>query len=104
MLLGPVTEGSLSKTNADLAIMSSGGITAEGFTNSNELIVAAQLKMMAAADRVVLCLDHTKFGRRAMSFCAPLNKLDTVIADAATPRSRVAMLQKQGGEVIVAKG
>jgi DeoR/GlpR family transcriptional regulator of sugar metabolism len=104
MLLGPVTEESLSRTHADLAIMSAGGITADGFTNSNDLIVAAQLKMIAAADRVVLCLDHTKFGRRAMSFCAPLNKLDTVITDAATPRSQLTMLQKAGIEVIVAKG
>lgn len=104
MLLGPLAEESLAKVHVDIAFMSGGGITAEGVTNSNNLIVAAQLKMMAAASRVVFCLDHTKFGRHALSFCAPLDEVHTVITDKATPRSQVAMLQKHGIEVIVAKG
>ncbi|MBI5395453.1 MAG: DeoR/GlpR transcriptional regulator [Verrucomicrobia bacterium] len=104
VLLGPVAEECLSTVHADIAIMSCGGVTPEGFTNSNNLIVAVQLKMMAVASRVVLCIDHTKFGRRALSPFAPLEKVHTVITDKATSRSQIAMLQKHGVEVIVAKG
>jgi DeoR/GlpR family transcriptional regulator of sugar metabolism len=103
VLLGPLAEETLSKLHADVAIMSAGGLTTEGITNSNNLIVAVQQKMMTAASRVVLCLDHTKFGRRALSFAAPLDKIHTVITDKDTPRDQIAMLQKQRIEVIVAR-
>jgi len=103
VLLGPLAEESFSKLHADVAIMSAGGITSEGITNSNNLIVAVQQKMMAAASRVILCLDHTKFGRHALSFAAPLEKIHTVITDKDTPRDQIAMLQKQRIEVIVAR-
>jgi len=103
VLLGPVAEESLAKVHADLAIMSCGGVTPDGFTNSNNLIVAVQLKMMAVASRAVLCIDHTKFGRRALSPFAPLAKAHTVITDPATSRSHLAMLRKHGVEVIVAR-
>jgi DeoR/GlpR family transcriptional regulator of sugar metabolism len=103
VLLGPSAEETFSKMHADVAIMSAGGLTAEGITNSNNLIVAVQQKMMTAASRVILCLDHTKFGRRALSFAAPLEKIHTVITDKDTPRDQIAMLQKQRIEVIVAR-
>ncbi len=103
VLLGPLAEEMFSKIHADVAIMSAGGITAEGITNSNNLIVAVQQKMMAAASRVILCLDHTKFNRRAISFAAPLEKIHTVVTDKGTPRDQIAMLQKHRIEVIVAR-
>lgn len=103
VLLGPMAEETFSKLHADVAIMSAGGLTAEGITNSNNLIVAVQQKMMTAASRVVLCLDHTKFGRRALSFAAPLDKIHTVITDKGTSRDQIAMLQKLRVEVIVAR-
>jgi DeoR/GlpR family transcriptional regulator of sugar metabolism len=102
VLLGPIAEDMLSKIHADIAIMSAGGLTAEGITNSNNLIVAVQQKMMAAASRVVLCLDHTKFKRHALSFAAPLDKIHTVVTDKGTPRDQLAMLRKHGLEVVVA--
>ena len=103
VLLGPVAEENLSKVNDDIAIMSAGGISAEGLTNSNNLIVAVQQKMMEAASRVVLCLDHTKFNRHALSFAAPLEKIHTVVTDKATPRDQIAMLEKHRIEVVVAR-
>jgi DeoR/GlpR family transcriptional regulator of sugar metabolism len=51
----------------------------------------------------VLCLDHTKFGRRALSFCAPLEKIHTLVTDKAAPRDQVVLLEKRGIEVIVAR-
>lgn len=103
VLLGPVAEESLAKIHADVAIMSAGGITADGITNSNNLIVAVQNKMMAAASRVVLCIDHSKFGRRALSFCSSLDKIHTVVTDNTTSRTQLMLLKKSGIEVLVAR-
>ena len=103
VLLGPLAEEIFSKVHADIAIMSAGGLTDEGITNSNNLIVAIQQKMMVAASRVLLCLDHTKFGRRALSFCAPLEKIHTLVTDKSAPRDQIALLEKRGVEVLVAR-
>ncbi|WP_370181958.1 hypothetical protein [Rhodococcus wratislaviensis] len=42
--------------------------------------------MFDAAQKRVLCADHTKFDQRALHAMAPLSDFDTVIVDAKPPR------------------
>jgi DeoR/GlpR family transcriptional regulator of sugar metabolism len=71
VLVGPACEASLEQVHADLAILGGTGITESGVWNHNALVIAAQRKMMAAAERTVFALDATKFGRKALSLTAP---------------------------------
>jgi len=87
---------------ADLAIMSCGGITPAGVSNSHGLLIEIQFAMMHAARRVVLCVDHTKFGRQSISHLCALEVIDTLITDQPpTGEMRVA-LSRAGVEVIIA--
>src|SRR5262245_17111153 len=67
VLVGPLAVEAFSKIHADVAIMSAGGVTQEGITNSHGLLIDIQRAMIQAAQRVIFCFDHTKLGRRSVS-------------------------------------
>src|SRR5438105_3524860 len=63
VLVGPMAVEAFSKIHADAAIMSAGGVSLEGITNSHGLLIDIQRAMIKAAKKVIFCIDHTKFGR-----------------------------------------
>lgn len=102
VLVGPLAVAAFAHVRADLAIMSCGGITPAGITNSHGLLIEIQLAMMNAARRVVLCVDHTKFGRQSISHLCALEAIHTVVTDQPPPPEMRAALSKAGLELIVA--
>ena len=100
VLVGPLAVESFTKLRADVAILSAGGITAEGITNSHGLLIDIQRAMMRAARRIIFCFDHTKFGRQSVSFLCNLEEIDTVVTDDKAPPDQVAMLREAGVEVV----
>lgn len=102
VLVGPLAVEAFSKMHADVAIMSAGGITLDGLTNSHGLLIDIQLAMMRGAARVILCLDHTKFGRRSVTPLSGLERIHTIVTDAQAPAELVEQLRGKGIEVIVA--
>jgi DeoR/GlpR family transcriptional regulator of sugar metabolism len=89
--------------HADVAIMGAGGITMDGITNSHALLIEIQLAMMRAAQRVVFCLDHTKFGRRSMGFVCPLDEVKTVVTDHLAPAELIQQFRDRQISVVVAE-
>ncbi|MCX7868046.1 DeoR/GlpR family DNA-binding transcription regulator [Limisphaera sp. VF-2] len=102
VLVGPLAVETFSKIHADVAIMSAGGITLEGLTNSHSLLVDIQRAMIRAAARVIMCLDHTKFGRRSLALLCDLEPIDVVVTDSGAPAELVEGLRSKGIEVVVA--
>jgi len=102
VLVGPLAVEAFSKIHADVAIMGAGGITLEGITNSHGLLIDIQRAMMHAAQKVILCIDHTKFGRRSVSNLCDLDSIDTIVTDSAAPTDLVAALRGRELEVVVA--
>jgi DeoR family transcriptional regulator, fructose operon transcriptional repressor len=102
VLVGPVALELFSKTHADVAIMSGGGITLEGITNSHALLIDIQRAMIEAAGRVIFCFDHTKIGRRSVAHLCSLSSVDLVVTDPAAPADLVYDLRNAGVEVLVA--
>lgn len=81
VVLGPMCEESLGQVHADLAILGGAGITENGVWNHNALIVAAQRKMITAAERTIFALDNSKFGRKALSLTTPFDRRFTIVTD-----------------------
>lgn len=102
VLVGPLAVEAFSKIHADVAIMSGGGITLDGVTNSHGLLIDIQRAMIQAAQKVILCLDHTKFGRRSVSSMCDLESIDIIVTDGAAPCDLVEALRGRGLEVLVA--
>jgi len=102
VLVGPLAVESLSKMHADVAIMSGGGITMDGITNSHALLIDIQRAMLESAQRIIFCLDHTKFNRRSVSHLCGLDAIDTIVTDAQASTDLVAELKQAGTQVITA--
>jgi len=102
VLVGPLAVAAFAQVHADIAIMSCGGITAEGITNSHGLLIEIQRAMMEAAQRVILCVDHTKFGRQSISQLCGVEAIDTLITDQSPSPDMLKVLNNAGVEVIVA--
>jgi len=102
VLVGPLAVESFKKIHADVAIMSVGGISVEGVTNSHGLLIDIQRAMINAAQKVIFCFDHTKLGRKSVSPLCDLDCIDTIVTDAAAPVELLNQLTGQGIEVIVA--
>jgi DeoR/GlpR family transcriptional regulator of sugar metabolism len=102
VLVGPQTVEAFSKIHADVAIMSAGGISLEGITNSHGLLIDIQRAMIHAARKVIFCIDHTKFGRQSVSSLCGLDCVDAIVTDQAAPAELVAELRRREVQVIVA--
>ena len=103
VLVGPLAVQAFSSMHADVAIMSAGGITAEGLTNSHGLLIEIQQAMMRAARRVIFCLDHTKFARKSITPLGALEGIHAIVTDEQAPEELVQLLRGRGIEVVVAR-
>ena len=100
--IGPLAVEAFSKINADVAVMSAGGITLDGLTNSHGLLIDIQLAVMRGAAKVIMCLDHTKFGRRSVTLLCDLEPIDVIVTDNQAPADLVQALRDKGIEIVVA--
>jgi DeoR family fructose operon transcriptional repressor len=90
------------KIRADVAIMSCGGITTDGISNSHGLLIDMQRAMIHAARRVIFCIDSSKFGRQSISQLCDLDAIDIVVTDKPVPAEIGKALKKAEVEVVVA--
>jgi DeoR/GlpR family transcriptional regulator of sugar metabolism len=102
VLVGPLAVEAFTKIHADVAIMGAGGIALEGISNSHGLLIDIQRAMINAAQRVIFCIDHTKFGRQSVLSLCGLDVIDTIVTDSQAPTELVEQLRAKGIEVIVA--
>jgi DeoR/GlpR family transcriptional regulator of sugar metabolism len=102
VLVGPLAVEAFGKIRADVAIMSCGGITVDGVTNSHGLLIDIQRAMIQAARQVIFCVDSSKFGRQSISRLCDLDAIDVVVTDRPIPLEMAKALKKAGVEVVVA--
>jgi DeoR/GlpR family transcriptional regulator of sugar metabolism len=102
VLVGPLAVEAFSKIHADVAIMSAGGLTLDGITNSHGLLIDIQRAMIQGAQKVIFCFDHTKFGRQSVLPLCDLDSVDTIVTDGSAPEELVDGLRGRGIDVVVA--
>jgi DeoR/GlpR family transcriptional regulator of sugar metabolism len=102
VLVGPQCEQTLEQIHADIAVLGGGGITEAGVWNHNAYIVAAQRKMIAAAERSVFALDSSKFGRKALSLTAPFGPKMMIVTDKQPSREVAKAIQSAGATLTLA--
>src|SRR6516162_2550124 len=95
VLVGPLAVEAFRKIHADVAIMSAGGVSLEGITNSHGLLIDIQRAMVRGAQKVIFCFQHTKFGRQSVLPLCDLECVDVIVTDSAAPPDLVADLRKR---------
>jgi DeoR/GlpR family transcriptional regulator of sugar metabolism len=102
VLVGPLAVEAFRKIHADVAVMSAGGLCLDGITNSHGLLIDIQRAMIEAAQKVIFCFDHTKFGRQSVLPLCDLDCVDVIVTDASAPSELVEGLRSRGIDVVQA--
>jgi DeoR family transcriptional regulator of aga operon len=102
-LIGHIAEQSLAELRADKVVMGIRAVHLErGLTNDYLPETMTDRAIVRLSAQVILVADHTKFGRTATAYVAPLSAVDTVITDAGIAPQVVQGLTEAGIRVIVA--
>jgi DeoR/GlpR family transcriptional regulator of sugar metabolism len=102
-LVGPATEESMRALRASRAFISGNGLTAErGLSTPSPIVAAADRALAAAAQEIIVLADHTKIGHETMCQTVPLDRIATLITDAAADPQQLAAIRDAGVRVLVA--
>jgi DeoR/GlpR family transcriptional regulator of sugar metabolism len=94
--LGEQAVAALKNINVSRLVMGTGGVTADGLFNSNALLVETERQMIAAAERVTLVVDSSKFGQRALTHLCSLDAVDEIVTDDGVSEEWVRTLESKG--------
>ena len=102
-LVGPVAVSTIRSLHMDVLFMGIHGMTEDaGFTTPNILEAETDQALIAAAERVVVVADHTKWGVRGLSRIAPLDQADVLVSDTGLPRDARMLLGEHVEQLILA--
>lgn len=101
--LGAAAEEMLGSLRAAQLVMSCAAANRDGVFNVNEMMTAVERRMIEVADEVILAVDHTKFGNRAIAPLCAWADVDVVVTDAGADAAARQWLAQVGVEVIVAE-
>lgn len=100
---GVVTEDALSRLRADLAFISTPAVAGLQAFHMDDAAVRAKRAMMQAAERRVLLVNHSRFGRSALHVLAGLAEFDTIITDAPPAPETRAAIDRAGIALTIAR-
>jgi DeoR family glycerol-3-phosphate regulon repressor len=103
-IVGEATCDFISQFNMDIGIIGISGIGIDGSLldyDFREVKVAQAI--IANSSKVVLCADHSKFGRNAMVKQANITQIDALVTDATIPAGIKKLLEPRGIDVFVCK-
>jgi len=101
-LVGPIADRSITGLHLDQLFLGvHGADLRSGFTTPNLAEAKTNQALIAAARRVVVVADSSKWGVIGFADIAPLSVADCVVTDAGLHPRALAELREQVGEVVV---
>jgi DeoR/GlpR family transcriptional regulator of sugar metabolism len=102
-LVGHIAEQSLREVRVDKAIMGMRAISLEaGMTNDYLPEVMTDRAIIEMAPELIVVADHTKFGKVASAYVAPVERITVLVTDSDTDPQTLAHLEEVGVRVIIA--
>jgi DeoR/GlpR family transcriptional regulator of sugar metabolism len=78
---GPLADQMIAALRVRKTILSVAAVHEEGFFNNNWMLVETERTMMKAADRVIVVVDSSKFGRQSLARLCGLDAVQTLVVD-----------------------
>jgi DeoR/GlpR family transcriptional regulator of sugar metabolism len=104
VLVGPIAVSSLQMLHLDVVFLGVHGMDERaGFTTPNLLEAETNRALVAAARRLVVLADHTKWATVGISAIAGLDEADVVVTGAGLSLADQATLSEMVGELVVAQ-
>jgi DeoR/GlpR family transcriptional regulator of sugar metabolism len=102
-LVGHITEQSLREVRVDKVILGMRAISLEaGMTHDYLPEVMTDRTIIEMAPELIVVADHTKFGRIASGYVAPVERVTTLVTNSDTDPETLTRLRQMGIQVIVA--
>jgi DeoR/GlpR family transcriptional regulator of sugar metabolism len=95
-VFGADSESFLQRFNANIAVISCSGLTADGPNDVNPLAAGVKRAMLARAEANMLLCDHSKFDLLTLENVCPLATIKLIVADRA-PGGELARAIKRAG-------
>ncbi|HET6211464.1 MAG TPA: DeoR/GlpR family DNA-binding transcription regulator [Micromonosporaceae bacterium] len=103
-LVGPVAVAAIRSLHLDVLFLGVHGMSERaGFTTPNLMEADTDRALVAAAERLVVLADHTKWGTVGISSIAALSDADVLVTDAGLPAAARTTLTEAVGDIIVAE-
>ncbi|MEU5548693.1 MULTISPECIES: DeoR/GlpR family DNA-binding transcription regulator [unclassified Micromonospora] len=101
-LVGPLAVAAVRSLHLDLLFLGVHGVTDRaGFTTPNLMEAETNRALVAAADRLVVLADHTKWGTVGLSAIAPLSDAHVLVTDDRLAPEARRLLADRVGELLV---
>lgn len=102
-LIGHITEQAIREVRFDKAIIGIPAIHVEaGLTNDFLPEVMTDRAIIDAAPALIVVADHSKFGRVASAYLAPVERVDTLVTDDQADAAILDRIRALGVRVIIA--
>jgi DeoR/GlpR family transcriptional regulator of sugar metabolism len=100
--VGRTSEHEVVNFFVDLCVFSTKAFLAgEGTFEASPGTVRVKQAVARNASKIILLVDHTKFGQRALRKVLDIDQIDTVVTDSKAPEADIDLLRSIGREVIV---
>lgn len=102
-LIGHIAEQALNEVRVDKVVMGIPAISLEsGLTNDYLPEVMTDRAIIDMAQQLILVADHTKFGKVASAYLAPLSRVSILVTDSQTDSEMLDRIREMGIKVILA--
>ena len=102
-MIGHLTEQALAELKPRIVVLGIRGLHAEhGLTNDYLPETMTDRAILAAGGKVIVVADHTKLGRVAAAFVAPVTAIQQLVTDSQAPDDVVEAVRATGVEVLIA--
>ena len=103
-LIGHIAEQSLREVRVDRVVIGIPAVSLEaGLTNEYLPEVMTDRHIIDMAPELIVVADHTKFGKVASAFIAPVARIKTLVTDPHADPETLARLRQLGIRVVVAE-
>ena len=100
--LGMSAQEQMASIRADLLFTGCGGVTEDGIYNINQMMADMDQTMIAAAEKVILMADSSKFGRSGLARVSGFEKIDVIITDSGLTQEWRKKLGKIAARLVLA--
>jgi DeoR/GlpR family transcriptional regulator of sugar metabolism len=103
-LIGHIAQQSLQEVRVDKVVVGIPAISLDaGLTNDYLPEVITDRAIIDMAPELILVADHSKFGKVASAYLAPLKRVSTLVTDSRADRGMLARLEQMGIQIIIAE-
>ena len=101
LVVGPQAVDCISGFNADWAFLSAAGVTEQGATNTNVLVVQTERAMIEQSRITAVLADSSKFGKKDLVKLCDFKEVDYLITEDTRNKQHLQLLQDKKIDVLI---